>query len=310
MEYIFYSSDLTISLGAGAFPLVVTNATNSTLVSGIPSTDTILRAAIRQSPSISSSTCTNYSGDSWIGDDYYAQAFVQYGFALNSWIGDLLPQSVASSKYFAFSMIDHFTASLDDSDVLPNWTLAQTANIFLHGMPILDFACPYVDVSDTYHALNNSSDPIQMLTGMQRALSEELNWTGIAASEIKVEFSAFQLSPQVQYDAVTFELPVDPDTRHLHFATKTRAFSTPDVGEFFQDQVRIMCLCKTEDDKEYAVWYKPENCTFVTSSMLIYSIAHHIASDEVDISENGGKSKHVSLKNVQMKYSVTVGRLS
>lgn len=101
----------------------INNITSTALLAGVPSTDTILRSAILSSIKISEITCTNpYS---FLIQK--PQASIGFGFPLNSWLDSLLPNSIASSKYFKFSMSDDFTNQQVDVNQFPSCDLRKTA---------------------------------------------------------------------------------------------------------------------------------------------------------------------------------------
>lgn len=218
IQPIIAANDLS-SVNRESFSFNVTNVTRSSSIDGIPSTDTILRSAIRSTASDQRSTCT------WITDQIDPpEASIRFGFSLNSWLEFLLPTSLKSDMIFKFSINDEITDSSAHS-ISTNWALDDMAQLFSYGVSIalthysdeyditLDFTNDTGFASDKLVQRINTSNAWQTLSDMQREIvNSSSNWTNISVSEMNIEFSSFQLSPQMQFDAVTFELPVDMAT--------------------------------------------------------------------------------------------------
>lgn len=100
VDSVMKPSDL-FTVSVDDFPFSLTNTTNSARVAGIPSTDTLLRNAIRPTVSNLSTSCAYQNGK--YGDNVF-QASVRYGFTLNSWLKYLLPESIVSTKSFVSSI--------------------------------------------------------------------------------------------------------------------------------------------------------------------------------------------------------------
>lgn len=335
IEFIIGSSDLS-SINSVNYPFVVTNVTNSARIAGIPSTDTILRNAIQSSASIEQSTCQWPAG--WADRLDPPEASIRFGFPLNSWLEYLLPESVESEKTFSFSVNDSFQAGSINSSVLPDWPLGETTKLFSYGISLLmtHYSTEFLSPADVYDSVSKS-DPAQMLTDMQGVIqNEDKYWTNISVPEITVQFSNFNLSPQIQFNAVTFELPVEMETmqRWVHslpdyYTTITKSgsgyyteFLTRFVGNehalgltspaTFHDQVRLVNLCVTKengtvDDMESFI----DLCDYTSkSSVLVYSFAQHVAMDEVELFKANDDYTTIRMKNLRKVYSATIGKLT
>lgn len=358
------ATDLS-SPAAGNLSFSITNISDSTRISRVLSTDTILRNAIQPSVTNTTTTCSWTHSWSDIFDDF--RTSVQFGFSLNLWLEDLVPTSVKSDKSLKFTVNDNFKPEEANSITL-EWTLDEVTQYFLtfeymvqefvdlsmnSNGELLSEPC-FVDGGDPdmlYDAMN-ATDATQLLRNMKNAFRNK-NLAGtcfnnISIPEITVEISSFSLSPQIKFDAVTFELPVEMEIMQQWLSDSPRFDSNDSSSAFyvtsksggdyftdlstslmgneyaivliwpimdFDDQVWMSPLC----DKR--LLYSPyETCDVVSnSSAFVISIAHHMTMDEftvydkVSTDDEVGTNSSVSwlrMKNVRKVYSFTVGKLS
>lgn len=116
-----------------------------------------------------------------------------------------------SEKTFSFSVNESIQADTINSSALPDWTLGETAKLFSYGISLLTthHSTEFLSPAEVYDTID-TSDTAQMLTDMQDAVQNQSQyWKNISIPEVTVQFSSFKLSPLIQFDAATFELPVD-----------------------------------------------------------------------------------------------------
>lgn len=327
IEFVISSSDL-VSLDSSAYAMTVTNITNTVNVAGISSTDTILRTAIRSSRPSPKTSCSYDSG--W-GVGAPIAGSIRFGFALNSWLENMLPTSVASDSSLHFSTSSEFAAgSVKESDLPNDWTLNKTANIFSFGLGVvLDVFTDGSRVPRDVFEQIDTSEATTMLTQMQ-AVTKNQSWKNISTSEITIELSSLQLSPQVQFDAVTFELPVtwakmggkqigsdyyswfETINQCNDYACVFQTTISSSAGFGYNDQVRVLHLCAAQEndttDDISSVF--SDDCIPMNNSVLIFSLAQHIAIDEVNVTVDSLTYMNVSMKNTRKIYSATIAKLT
>lgn len=346
-DFIISAGDL-VSSNTGTFSFVVTNVSDSTSIKEIPSTDTIVRNAVQSAASTDQTSCTWSFG--WAPNGNEPEASIRFGFPLQSWLEYALPRSLESGSSFKFSVSDNFSA---DTTVMPDWSLDKTAKLFSYGMSLALYS--YTDSSEFKNALYtlfpldiydliDTSDDVQMLGDMQAAISTNGSfWSNISVAEMTVEFSSFQLSDHIQFDAVTFELPVELDTMQAWLNDYGDAYSTNKSGTDYytdfvmytngndhafvlpspktmDDQVRILRLClqnENDTDDDLLSFTGARNvtdefkCVFPSkTSALIYSFAQHITMDEATVYLDEYQQPTFRMKNHRKIYSITVGKLS
>lgn len=349
INYIINSNDLQVANTSAEFSFVVTNVSNTTHVSGIPSTDTILRSAIYHSSAVSDTSCTFPAG----ALDDNPEASIRFGFRLNSWLPYMLPQSVAATSAFSFTLQDTYATGQVPASALPGGNVTSAASLFAYGLWTLWTQFGSVNAMYFVSALNTrvlpaSLDAADMIANAQAAVSEFSSmlqnsnttgkgiWVNVSQTEVVIEFSSVQLSPQITFDSVTFEMPVKNDTMSdwLTEATFSK-YTDPSTGDnyysigpatncndhacvlpmpntngTYQDQVRLLRLCMTQANstiEDLEAFEAITDCSFVSnSSVLIYSVSRHVSVDEVSMPNN----VLVALKNPRTTYKVTVGRLT
>lgn len=364
-ESIIGVNDLS-SPAAGNLSFLITNASDSTLISGVLSTDTILRNAIQPSVADFTTTCSWTHSWSDIFDDF--RTSVQFGFSLNLWLEDLLPTSVKSNKSLKFTVGNTFTANAA-KDIESHWGLDEVTQIFSNGFEymvqefvdlsmnsngeLLSEPC-FIDGGDPemFHVAMNSSNATQLLNNMKSAFHNErlvgTCFSNISVPEITIEISSFWLSPQIKFDAVTFELPVamevmqqwlndspsfDSNNRSSSFyaTSKTGGDYFTDLSTSLMGNEYAVVLIWPIMDFDDQVWMSPlcenrllfspyDTCDVVSnSSAFVISIAHHMTMDEftvynkVSTEEDAGTNSSESrlrMKNVRKVYSFTIGKLS
>lgn len=344
VEYIISSSDLVATDAVAQFSILMTNITNTSHLAGVPSTDTLLRSAIHPLSSNSDTACVN--DGNLVGNP---QASVRFGFPINSWLENLLPESVASEASFSFQMGEDFSQQSLNTDVLPNNDVNHTAVLFSYAFWAVcqQFGCPVNDIVKLYKAVE-ATDTSDLLMNFQDVITDttataeeksDLEWLTISIPEIVIEFATVDLSPQITFEAVTFDLPVKNDTMKNWTSSDTNESTwksvletsgfcndlscfmfTPLQKDLTQDQVRLLRLCMTEengtDEDLTAMGYAlyggeyERTCRFVSNtSVLIYSFARDMSIDEININEELGY-KSLELMNPRRTYRVTVGKLS
>lgn len=339
IQYIMTATDLVAKqVDASNF----SNLTSATSSVGVPSTDTILRSAIVTSIKISDKSSCSYTFSPF---SQKPEASIEYGFTLNSWLDSLLPNSLAPSKSFKFSMNDNFTNQqihLPTSDLRKTGSLMTGAFLsvvsqfawesgslgaYIHYMPVLDIiesTDPENLLANTQTFIESASSIIDSVDKANIWYNKTSFWHSIATSEISVELSNFQLSPEILFEAVTIELPLTTDTmddwvaKANHWSdgrTKINidalcaaigcVIDTPNVAGSNQDQVRLIPLCAGENEFEIGTMISEDGClTISNSSVLVFSLARNVeAIADVD-------NWTLNLTNPRTTFQATVGRLS
>lgn len=181
----------------------------------------------------------------------------------------MLPQSIASDEWFAFTMDDSFATGEIDTSVLPSGDLNKTAELFsdeLYGVWTA-FTNLWsdgigVNISAQYAAMD-TSDAINLSTSVQLLMTEYENsdsgWNQIAVPESRVKLASLTLSPQVKFESITVDMPVKNSTMIEWTSNETDwtgkmgydtncndhacVFGTPIVSGLPQDQVHIIRMC-------------------------------------------------------------------
>lgn len=123
-------------------------------------------------------------------------------------------------------------------------------------------------IISTQNIIHNASSIIVMVDKDYK-INETNFWQSIATSETSVELSNFQLSPQILFEAVMFELSVKMEIMDAWMAAKHWTkdgvtqkqyptvcaelgciISTPNIPGVNQDQVRLIPLCAGENEEE------------------------------------------------------------
>lgn len=345
VEFIMSRTDL-VSSDVKVFPLEVTSITDTSTLAGVASTDTILRSAIRPSSSNSKTTCMNDGGA--LSEDL--EASVRYGFPLSSWIDTFMNASVASDESLSFSLSDDFSSQEISESKLINGSANATAVLFTYAFWTLcvHFNCPSLSNLLPLYESVKSSNAAGLLSNIQKAFtaSTELSsdtssslfpWLNISLPEASVEFSTIDLSPQIAFESVTFDLPVKNESmKYLlsiegngtdwtsHFGTQYGCNDNACILQSLiqtrlnNDQVRLLRLCMNQEnstDDDLTAFQVPSysdsnTCQFPSNtSALIYSFAQHISIDEVNINVTDSL-QNIYFKNPRRTYRVTVGRLT
>lgn len=351
VEFIIAADDLSGANNDSEATFVVTNITDTTHLAGVPSSETILRSAIRLISSDTATSCLNIDGYLLDSD---GEASLRFGFSINSWLPYLQSQSVAADASFAFSMNDSFGKDIQASS-FPSGDLNATAVLFTYGFwtmwRLFSGQEMYIaDSIDSIYASARSSTASGLLTNIQtfianvtaqvqqRKTHSTALWSNISAAEVAIEFSKFQLSPQILFEAVTFELPVKAEIMKNWTATPANTSDpsyyfetlyqcndhacvllTPTSDNLVEDQVRLLRLCMAGIDSSIENIHDFTNtqtgeynktCRFISnSSVLIYSLARHVSVDEVNLYTEDNVP-YVHLQNPRIVYKATVGRLS
>lgn len=348
VEFIIAAEDLAGAINDSDVTNVVTNITDTTHLAGIPSSETILRSAIHPISSDTATACLNVDGYLLDSD---GEASLRFGFPLNSWLPNLQSKSVAADASFAFSMNDSFQSGEVQASSFPSGDVNSTGVLFTYGFWTLwrQFSGQEIFIADSIDLIYTSvqaSTASRLVTNIQQFVSnvtsevEQQNsttalWANISASEVAIEFSSFQLSPQILFEAVTFELPVKTDIMDIwtdsdvngsyNFETPYQCndhacvLLTPTFDNSVEDQVRLLRLCMTGADSDIENIHDFTNtqtgeynktCRFMSnSSVLLYSLARHIAVEEVTVYTTDNVS-YARLQNPRIIYKATVGRLS
>lgn len=338
VEYLIANSDLVATDAPTTYDFVVSNATDTTHLAGVASTDTFLRSAIKPSATSFGSNCTIDEGTLY----YSRNPGIRFGFPLNSWLEYMMPKSIASDKSFAFDMSTDFEAQDIDPSVLPSGDVESTAVLISYGLwsvctQFLDGGV--VTIEDVYDVINSSSAS-EMLTSVQNELvnvssKAEIglgSWRNFSIPETSIELATFQLSSQIKFEAVTFTFPLDPE-KVIYFGNGVKNISDPGYADTVemgtgqncndhvcilptsnlentnQDQIRILPLCMTEangTDEYLGGLEQSFACEFQSNtSILVYSVSRHLAVDTVNFT-----SGTIHLKNPRVSFRITVGRLS
>lgn len=322
IQFVISSSDLLASESSYNYTLVVTNVTSTLNVTGNPSNETFLRTAIHSAKPSPQTTCLYDSG--W-GTILVDSAILRFGFVQNSWLKNMLPTSVASDSLMSFSTSDEFTAgSVEASDFPEDWTLSKTADIFSYGIGVFNQFVNLGDIPRNIYARIDTSDATKMLTDMQ-AITKNQSWLNISTSEINVSFSSIELSPQIRFDSVTFELPttwarmegtkIGSDFYHsldTNNQCNEHACIFQSHLDYPSDQVYVLQLCAAQanDTTDAIANMFADDCITTNNSALIFSFAQHLAVEQVDVTLGSLGYMNVTLKNARKIYSATIGKLS
>lgn len=352
VEYVISTNDLRDVDTVFQFDLVATNIYNTTHVAGVNSTNTILRRAIHPTETTQDTTCT-YGHST---QDATSDPYVRYGFRTTSWLQYMLPQSVASSWSYSFSMSHNFTTDPVDSAVFANKSLNSTASLLIYSFWTM-FA-QFGDPSDSNHPdviydwlMPLTNTPSKLLTNMQTVVQNVTDiidarndtqmgiWINISVPDITIEITSFDLTPEITFDAVTFALPLDANINHIwmsdhmvsdkyftgsdpsdnyyRLGTPPRcnenacAIGTPNINETNQDQIRLIRLCMNSENDTTDDIHNFHDCNAISrSSVLVYSVARHIAMDDLYMDINSNNASRLIMRNPKLTYYVTVGRLS
>lgn len=127
--------------------------------------------------------------------------------------------------------------------------LDESSKIFSYGLILLlthytmntGKSTPLLNPQGMYDFVN-TTDLGQMVADMQDLVLEmdppkwEYGFENISVSEMTVELSQFQLSPQIKFDSVTFELPVDMETKQNWVIDQPDLYTTHRSGtDFYTD---------------------------------------------------------------------------
>lgn len=321
------------------------------------STDTILRTSML-APIKQTSTCT-------LTSPRRLPASVEFGFPSNTWLRDLLPSAPATDDdslvYFELG------ASADPQLELP-MELNSARNLLTFGLQLTDRFLnnqtnEVTSVNSSQYELQLPSDFDQAQrtdTSMTSALVSALNQTmrtlfnssqfqDFAVDEVLINLTRLQLSDDISFDAVTFDIPfVTSFLRRSITIQNDTTFSeiygsALDDGVFqlnpkeecagdvcvispqglamsasaadYGSQVRAISICVDEDtDEEDRAATMASNSSACTkrsdSSMLVFSFAKHIAGDAISAQLNQSAGGVVTLINARRYFTVTIGRLS
>lgn len=327
MDIVIRDSDL-VAADSGVPQDIMANPTRSSPDTGNPSTNTILRRAIRPSRDIMETNCVGLQQSIFTNvAAKYTGNSIRYGFKLNSWLGNMLNESIEIANTSKLNMSVNIEAGSMTSSELPNGSPFSTATLFKHGLDIFskifDYQSPNIEI--------NNSDTAQMLIDVQQNVLEG-TWPNISTSKIGVQIAAVELSNQIRFDAITFDLPVEYTKMQQWVSeagisegdNRTSGFNASDLCNeqacvlrmpktAYSDQVGVFRLCKSSagDTNEFIRDLWTDDCSFpVDSSVLIFSVAHRILVDDVNTAQSPSGIVYLSMKNISKMYTVTVGRLS
>ncbi|GAB9472405.1 hypothetical protein Gpo141_00009583 [Globisporangium polare] len=330
---------------------------NSTPVS--PSTagtavrDTILRSAVQahQQPQ-SSVKCDRES-------PRRLPALVEFGFTTRDWFRDLLPTAPASEGSLRLKVSELPEAS---SSAFPV-ALSPARNLFIYGLHLMNdfFRDPSAKSTNSDFELKLPSgfdsaekSDAAMVTAFYDAMGAKLKtvfnasyFANFRVENAELEFVNYKLSPQVTFEGITFDIPLDDSElrRRVQFTkndTTQEVVYGDDDGIFeinakeecswngcvispkgekmtaaavdYGSQVRALSICVDStsgaEDRAATMDGAISKCSAKSdSSMLVFSFAKRITGDEI-VSELNSTAGLVTLKNPTKYYTVTVGRLS
>lgn len=341
-EFIISSSDLFNADAVSAVDSKVSDITDATNRSGLASTDTILRGAIRSLTPDYTTLCTQEGG----ALSQNPEASTRFGFPLNSWLEDMLPESIAVNEFFAFRMVDSIASGEIKAGDFPGGDTSKTAKLFSYALWGIwtafqrTFIGYPVNILNIYNAIN-VSDAAGLVSSVQTLIREynfsDSAWPNISVPGISVELATFNPLSNVKFEAVTFKLPVNNSTMQTWATDSTNSSWSYDmmgsgdcndhacvmltsiVDGFKQDQVRMLRLCMREangtQEDLAAIGYSATSsydytCKFVSnSSVLIYSVARHVTAEKLNITRSTDDVDLV-LTQPRVIFHVTVGRLS
>lgn len=304
-------SDLVATDVNATTAFAMSTVTSTVSTSGHSSTDTILRSSISSQVPNPQSTCLGGKEDA----PEIPFASTIYGYSSPSWIGSLLPESIASQSSVAFSTTT--TVTEVDESAFPGEDVNRSAVLFSYAFDLLlvqftDSTSPYYG-SDMIYDQIKTTDGVELLQKIQKTMANATNlvafntfssasmWLNISFSEITMEFSTVQLAPQIKFEAITFELSLSMRAMAGYFGQKAASsfsvslltriscsdnacvLETPNAEGTFQDQVRIFRICQqnNESNVEDTYAFGVMACNSISnSSALIYSLARRISADE------------------------------
>lgn len=318
--------------------------------------DTILRSAVQphQQPQ-SSVKCDRKS-------PRRLPALVEYGFTTHDWFQNLLPTAPAPEGSLKIKVSELSKAS---QATLPI-ELSSARNLFTYGLHLINdfFRDPSVQSTSQDFELQlpsgfenaERSDPA-LVTAFYEAMSTKLKTIFNASSSphfanfrienADLQFVNYKLSPQVGFEGVTFDIPLDEsELRRRVLLTKNdttqEVIYGNDDGIFeinakeecswngcvispkgekmtsaavdYGNQVRALSICLDSasgvEDRAATLDVTTSKCSATSdSSMLVFSFAKRITGDEIK-SELSSTAGLVTLKNPTKYYTVTVGKLS
>lgn len=348
--YIMKDSDmLDADFGARANASSLLNDSDSV---GHSLFQTSLLNAVSSIESSAQSSCSNFSNL----NTHPTLASVDYGFHVNSWLMGMLPDAVEVNASFTLYMDEN---APHDELVFPGGSIDDTAVLFSYGFWAVyrlyadetndDDPTTVASIYDKVRAAKTSKElatSIQSVVGSMAKGThvgdyDQWYFRNISTDEITMNFSTTQITSEVLFEAVTFELPLDRslsanDKDYLSLKDNSSSdlyyqLYTPydcadtgctvtldGAGGTWEHDVRLMRLCMvgagssaenltafvgSTDAPGEERW---QRCVYPSnSSVLIYSMAQRIEADSVTYTDG-----YVALQNPQKIFSVTVGRLS
>lgn len=319
------------------------------------STDTILRTSML-APIKQTLACS-------LDSPRRLPASVEFGFPSNTWLRDLLPSAPAtdddSSVYFELG-------ALADPQLKLPMELHSARNLLTFGLQLTDRFLS----NQTNDVINSSQYELQLPsdfdqaqrtdTSMTSALVSALNETmgtlfnssqfqDFAVDEVLIKFTRLQLSDDIGFDAITFDIPfvhsflrrkitIENDTTSSEVygsalddgvfeinpkeecagdvcVISPQGLAMSDSAADYGSQVRAISICVDEDtdeeDREATMASNSSSCAKRSdASMLVFSFAKRITGDAISAQLNQSDGGLVTLTNARRYYTVTIGRLA
>lgn len=313
---------------------------------------TSLLNAVSSIESSAQSSCSNFTNTA----PRPSLASVDYGFHVNSWLMGMLPEAVEVNASFTLYMDEDAPhnelrfpgGTIDDTAVLFSYGFWAVYRLYADETNDVD-PTTVASVYDKVRAAKTSQELASSIRSVVGSMAKGSrvadydNWyfRNISTDEITMNFSTTQITSEVLFEAVTFDLPLDRslsanDEDYLHLKDNSSSdlyyqlYTPYDCGDTgctvtlggaggtWEHDVRLLRLCmvgpdssaenltafvSSTDSPADERWHR---CLYPSnSSVLIYSMAQRIEADSVTYTDG-----YVALQNPRKIFSVTVGRLS
>lgn len=322
--------------------------------SAVQSIDTILRSAIQpQQASQQDSSATQCSRES----PRRLPALVEFGFASRDWFSSALPTPPAAVASLSrkVSELSETTAPLPlartSAQRLFSSTLLLMNDFFrdpttIEGVSAAAFEPEPTSILESDAALYSAMHA--KLRAVFNASSASFpHFASFDAVNAEFHFDSFELSPQVVFESLTLDIPLDASelrrrvvlepngdtTQEMRYGNSDRVFEVNPKEECsplgcvvsakgermsaarvdYGSQVRALAICVDSatgaEDWSTTLDAASACATQSNHSVLVFSFAKRITGDELEVLLNSTASI-VKLSNPIKHYTVTVGRLS
>lgn len=361
IQSVLRSNDLAAAAADSSTSAVASSTLSRTSARLTDVRDSILRSALAQSTVTAPMTCERES-------PRRLPAVVDFGFPAHAWLQDVLPTTVAPVGTLALSVEDMTASAASERRARLPIAPSVAQDLFTTALSLMDdfFRDPAVASTNSSKALeldfpsdvDSSSDATSaasetaLLHAMHstlrtvfKASSPLAHFSTFEAERATVEFARYELSPQITFDAVTFDIPLaasalarrvvlengSDTTREVRYAAQDSVFEinakeecsalgcvvSPDGAPLttarvdFGSQVRALAICldNATNTEDWRATLRGACTATSKSSALVFSFAKRIAGGALEVARNSSATL-VTLTNATKFYTVTVGRLA